>query len=81
MVDILDQNGQPLQEEPKFPQTNVQITQQGMQIQIALAPGLVITTALNEETMNQVMKLWIQTRKNIADQLRTIEHVKSTRIN
>lgn len=81
MVDILDQNGQPVQQEPKFPQTNVNVGPHGMTVQIVLAPGLAINTALDEEVMNQVMKMWVQTRKNIADQLRTIEHVKSTKLN
>lgn len=68
-------------EEQKFPHTNVQVSQQGILISITLAPGFTINTVLGEELANDICKLWVQTRKNIADQMRVIEHVKASKIN
>ncbi len=78
---MIDQNGQPLQQQPQFPVTNISVSPQGLVVQIVLAPGVVLQTTLNEETMNQICKLWLETRKQIADQLKVIEHVRSTKLN
>jgi len=79
---MLDQNGQPVQQQqPQFPMTNVSVSPQGLIVQIVLAPGVMLQTVLNEETMNQVTKLWLETRKQIQDQLKMIEHVRSTKLN
>ena len=82
---IVDQNGQPtqpLQQQPQFPMTGVNIPPDGsgMVITIILAPGFQFSTTLDENAMNAVCAKWVQTRKNIADQLRVIEHVKSTKL-
>lgn len=55
----------PAQPQPTFPQTNVQITPQGLAVATILAPGVIITTMLNEETMNEVCRQWIASRKQI----------------
>ena len=84
MADIVDQNGQPLQpERPQFPMIGVNIPPDGsgMKITIILAPGVDLNFTMGEDMMNQITKQWVQTRKNIQDQLRVIEHVKSTRLN
>ena len=67
--------------EPKFPQTHVGVSPAGVQIRLVLAPGSEYITTLNEETMNQVCAMWIQNRKDLADQMRVIEHVQRTKNN
>lgn len=84
MADIIDQNGNPLQpQQPTFPITGINIPTDGsgMAITVVLAPGFQFNITLGEDMMNQITKQWVQTRKNIQDQLRTIQHVASTRNN
>ncbi len=69
------------QQQPAFPQTNVQVTPQGVTIAIVLAPGIVLSTILNEESVNQIMKLWLETRKQIKREQETIEAVMRSRGN
>ncbi len=54
---------------------------QGMQLDVILAPGIQLTTMIGEEQMNQISKMWIQTRKDIADQMRVIEQVRQSKNN
>ena len=84
MPDILDQNGNPVsQQQPQFPMTQLNIPPDGsgMKITIVLAPGFDFSTTLGPDIMHQIAKQWMQTVKNLQDQLRVIEHVKSTKVN
>lgn len=82
-----NENGLPLlqlappQQQPTFPQQQIQVSPQGAIITILLAPGIGWFTTLDENTMNQTMQLWRQTRKDIADQMRVIEHVRQSKNN
>ena len=67
----MEEDAQPVQ--PAFPQTRIQITPEGMLVQVILAPGLFFTVVIGEEQMNQACKLWVQTRKDVADQMRMVE--------
>lgn len=51
--------------QPAFPVTHIQINQQGMIITTALGPGLSINQALDENTMNEIFKRWLETRKEV----------------
>ena len=85
MPDILDQNGNPVQQpQPLFqPVTNINIPQDGsgMEITIMTAPGYRSIFNIGPDLMNQITKQWLQTCKNLQDQMRVIEHVKSTKVN
>jgi hypothetical protein len=79
---VLDHNGQPLQpQQPQFPVTGINIPSDGsgMAITVVLAPGFQFNITLGEDMMNQITKQWVQTRKSIADQLRVIQHVNSSK--
>lgn len=74
-------DGGPTPQEQSYPQTSVQMSPQGLAIIITLAPGYSHQFVLGEAMMNDVTKMWVQQRKNIADQMRVIEHVRNTKIN
>ena len=48
---------------------------------IVLAPGLSINQAIAEQTMNDICKKWLQTRKELRDQMETIRAVQNSKIN
>ncbi len=81
----MSENGLPMleqvQPQPTFPQVRVNVGPQGMQLDVILAPGIQLTTMIGEEQMNQISKMWIQTRKDIADQMRVIEQVRQSKNN
>jgi hypothetical protein len=66
-------------EEPTYPNTNLQVSPQGVRIAIGLAPGIELSTTLNEETINQLMTLWLQTRKAVAQEMALIKDIKQSR--
>ena len=69
----------PVEETPTFPNTNITVTPQGVKIAIVLAPGIELSTTLNEETMNQIEALRIQMRKQVAQELALIKDIKQSR--
>ncbi len=81
---VIDQNGQPLQrEQPIFqPMTGVNIPPDGsgMKITVMFAPGAETSFTIGPDMMHQICKQWLQTCKNVQDQMRVIEHVKSTKL-
>lgn len=68
-------------QQPQFPMTNIAIGQNGVSISLVLGPGVSLNTTLDEAGMNAVCAQWVQTRKQIQDQLKMIEHVRSTKLN
>jgi hypothetical protein len=66
-------------EEIVYPNSSIQVSPQGVRIAIALAPGIELSTTLNEETINQLMTLWLQTRKTVAQELALIKDIKQSR--
>ena len=68
-------------QQPTFPMTNIAIGQNGVSISLVLGPGVSLNTFLDEAGMNAVCAQWLQTRQKIADDLKMIEHVRSTKLN
>jgi len=66
--------------QPTFPSTNLQVTPDGLLITIMLAPGLIIQQGVGEAAMNAVCKQWLQSRKDVKQQLEMIQHVKKSKI-
>lgn len=85
MAEILDQNGNPVpQQQPIFqPMTNINIPADGsgMTIKVMSAPGFETSYTIGPDLMHQICKQWVQTCKNLQDQIRVIEHVKNTKLN
>ena len=54
--------------QPQFPMTTLQITPNGMQITTMLTPDTAIVKMINEETMNDVCKRWLETRRELKQQ-------------
>lgn len=73
----MDTNEPPEQTQPpaQFPRTTMNITPQGMQITIELAPGFFFVQAIPEDVMSKLFTEWLKTRKEIATQLATQQAV------
>jgi hypothetical protein len=69
------------QQQPLYPQTAININEQGLIISIALAPGTQITQVIPEKSMNDIVAKWIESRREIRKQMDLIRHVQSTKIN
>lgn len=65
----------PVQEEPHFPITNINVTPQGVVVTVILGPGLSITQALGEQVMNDIVKKWLETRRELKKQQALISDV------
>lgn len=65
----------PVQEEPRFPITNINVTPQGVVVTVILGPGLSITQALGEQVMNDIVKKWLETRRELKKQQALISDV------
>jgi len=55
---------------------NIHITEQGMLIQIILAPGLALTQTINAEGVDAIMREWLKVKreqKRIADNIHALE--------
>jgi hypothetical protein len=66
-------------EQPTFPSINVQVSPQSVKLMVTLAAGVHLDFDLNEETMNQLMTLWLQTRKAVAQEMAIIKDIKQSR--
>lgn len=62
-----------------FPQTSVNITQDGMILTIVLAPGLSINYGVGEAMMNEMCKKWLETRQQVKQQLAVIRDIRQSR--
>lgn len=40
-----------------------------------------MSTTLDEDMVSSILKFWVQSRKEIADQMRMVEHVRATKNN
>lgn len=67
------------EQEQTFPATNINVSPAGMTITIMLAPGLAIQQAVGEEAMNQIMQKWLETRKQVRQQLELVKHIQQSR--
>lgn len=75
--------GKPAEEAPAqaaFPNTNLQVTPQGLLVTIALAPGLIIQQGIGEDAMNAVCKQWLESRKQVKKQLEMIQHINNSKL-
>lgn len=68
-------------DQPSFPRTAVQITPEGLLISIILASGLSIHHAIGEETMNEICKQWIESRRQVKHQLQLMQDIQRTKNN
>ena len=68
-------------EEPHFPITNVQVSPQGVIVTTVLGPGLSITQGLGEAVMNDVVKKWLDTRRELKKQQALIQDVMRSKNN
>lgn len=66
-------------EQPAFPTTAVAVSPQGVKFTLLLAPGIELSTMLNEETMNQICGLWLQTRQSVQDQIALTQKIKQSK--
>jgi len=66
---------------PTYPQTHVTVNPSGARITTVLAPGVELSTTLDEQTMNGICAMWVQTRQNIANELKMIEAVRQSKKN
>lgn len=62
-----------------FPQTSINITQDGMILHITLAPGLAVTYGVGEQMMNEITKKWLETRQQVKQQLAIIHDIRQSR--
>jgi len=67
-------------QQPTFPSTNFQITDQGMLVTIFLAPGLTLTQGIGEQHMNEICKSWLQSRKAIRQQLEMVRNIGKSKL-
>ncbi len=66
--------GQPQQ--PQFPQIGLNILPQGLVITIQLGPTTTIQQLIDASTMDQLCKMWRDSRKNAGDLLRAVQSSK-----
>lgn len=64
-----------------FPQTHLDVTEHGVVITVALAPGTQLTQLIPEQTMNEVAGKWLETRKQIKRDLAIVQDIKRSKIN
>lgn len=67
------------QQQPQFPSSSVQITQQGMVIHVMLAPGTSISQMVDEASMNQICSNWLKSRREIKRQLEIVRNIENTK--
>lgn len=65
--------------QPTFPTVNVLVATDGMVIETFIAPNISFKQVLPESQVNEVMKLWVQTRKQIQQQQQLISDVMRTK--
>jgi hypothetical protein len=69
------------QQQPQFPLTNINITPQGMLVSIMLTPTLSFNQLLDENVMNEVVKKWMETRREVKRDLALIHDINRTKNN
>lgn len=65
-----------LQPQPTFPQTNVNINfPQGIQLNVILAPGIVLSTTLGPDMIEQIHAAWQSARAAQAKEMQIIQRI------
>lgn len=67
-------------EQPQFPHTAINITPDGMVITTMIAQQMGFTQMINEEQMNAICSKWLETRKQIKDEMNIIDLVQRSKI-
>lgn len=67
-------------EQPQFPHTAINITPDGMVVTTMLTNQMGITQALNEEQMNTICQKWLETRRQVRDEMNIIQLVQKSKI-
>ncbi len=78
---MTDQANELQPQPPQFPQTNIQVTPQGMIIQVILGPSTSINQQIGEADMNEICKMWLETRKQLKREQETIQAVMRSKNN
>lgn len=74
-----NQNEVPKEASVSFPQTRIQVNQQGMQVFFLLAPGLTLQQVIDVPTMHEIARLWKEASREIQKQQEIIQHVMQTK--
>ena len=69
----------PPEQQPIFPQTNANVTPEGVIIGIALAPNLQITTILPNEMIDEIYQKSRETRKQAKNHLEIVRNMDVVR--
>lgn len=67
-------------EQPQFPNIAINISPDGMIISLVLGPGTTINQMINEEQMNAICQKWLETRKQVKEELNIIDLVQRSKI-
>jgi hypothetical protein len=67
-------------QQPQYPQTNVNIDfPRGIQLSVILAPGVVLSTTLGPDMVEQLYANWQAAKQAQAQELKIIQHVNETK--
>lgn len=67
------------QRQPAYPQMGLDVRPEGLFISVHLAPGLTLTQGIGEDTMNEICKQWLETRKQVRNQLEIVRDMKRSK--
>jgi hypothetical protein len=80
MLDTNKNNNTVAQQPITYPFTNVQIAPNGIVISVVYSPTINMNVVLDDATCDQVVKLWLQQKKQGRDITRAIQHVQKERL-
>jgi hypothetical protein len=68
------------QQPPTFPQTNINVNTNGMQVTTLLAPGLAFSVNVGPDALDNVVAMWKEEKKKRMDIARAISNGKGEQI-
>lgn len=77
-IKLVGEQEQPQQ--PTFPHTNVQFGPNGVAVTIRFADDIMFTKIFNETDMNEICRQWIETRKQVKQQLEMIQNIEKSKL-
>lgn len=66
--------------QPTFPSTRYQVTADGLLISYILAPGYTVNGGIGEKDMNAICKAWLESRKQIKNELEMIRNIEKGKL-
>lgn len=63
-------------QQPVYPQVNLNVVPQGLIVSIQLGPTTVIQQVIESGAMDQVVKMWRESRRNVDHVLRAVQETK-----